>query len=94
MKSRILAFAISLLAFMACNKTDDNNPVIEKDPPNYFPMTTGSYWVYNTYKIDSMGNEELRPSKQRGKFESIFGFGKSSNIIASLNLDLRRYSSL
>lgn len=60
MKSRFLSYAIMLLAFMACNKTDDTNPIIEKDPPNYFPMTTGSYWVYNTYDIDSLGNEELK----------------------------------
>lgn len=58
MKTRILVGMYLLVALVACQKESDViNPVIED--PTYFPLTTGSYWVYNTYKIDSLKNEEL-----------------------------------
>ncbi len=48
-----------MLGLWACEKSsDDATPPVVKEP-NYFPLTTGSYWVYNTYRIDSLGNEEL-----------------------------------
>lgn len=59
MKSRFLMFTVLAMAFVACNKNDDATPVIKPKDPNYFPLSIGSYWVYNTYKIDSLGNEEL-----------------------------------
>lgn len=49
-----------VVAMFACNKNNDSNPEIETGESNYFPLTTGSYWVYNTYEIDSLSNEELK----------------------------------
>ncbi len=49
----LLVLVISL--FVSCNKGDSNsNPTVES---NYFPLQTGNYWVYQHYKIDSLGNE-------------------------------------
>lgn len=58
MKTRILVGMYLLVVLVACNKESNvTNPVIEE--PTYYPLTTGSYWIYNTYKIDSLKNEEL-----------------------------------
>lgn len=58
MKTRILVGMYLLVVLVACNKESNvTNPVIEE--PTYYPLTTGSYWVYNTYKIDSLKNEVL-----------------------------------
>jgi hypothetical protein len=46
-----------LLILFACEKKDNNASL--KDSASYFPITQGSYWVYDTYKIDSAGNETV-----------------------------------
>jgi hypothetical protein len=58
MKTKIVVGIYLLVALMACNKEPNEVKPVAKEP-NYFPMTTGSYWIYNTYKIDSLKNEEL-----------------------------------
>ena len=57
MKTKMLLGAALIFAVaIACNKeTDDLNT----PSPDYFPLTNGSYWVYNTYQIDSSGNENI-----------------------------------
>jgi hypothetical protein len=58
MKTRILVGMYLLIVLVACNKESNVTIPIVKEP-TYYPLTTGSYWVYNTYKIDSLKNEEL-----------------------------------
>jgi hypothetical protein len=59
---KVMLLALVLALFTACKKDDvdpiDNNP--PESSPNYFPMTVGSYWVYETYEIDSMGVETFK----------------------------------
>jgi hypothetical protein len=60
MKKLMLSIVISSAIFYGCSK--DEEPVI---PPinyqttNYYPLEIGNYWVYNTYSIDTLGNETL-----------------------------------
>ena len=58
MKKMILLFVVAMVA-MACQK--DELPVEPGNPTepevNYYPLTVGSYWVYQMYKIDSSGVE-------------------------------------
>jgi hypothetical protein len=58
---RIMLFAglILLSVIIACEQKKDVTALPDDSQPDYFPMTTGSYWVFNSYKIDSLGNEFL-----------------------------------
>lgn len=59
MRNKLLWGFIVVMAIAACEK---NEPEVIEPPvqePDYFPLTIGSYWVYNTYEIDSLGNETL-----------------------------------
>jgi len=59
MKANVL-LGLSLLFFIvACTEKNDGDSPKIPDPPDYFPMTPGSFWVYNCYEIDSLGNESL-----------------------------------
>ena len=59
MKTKILLGSFLLFGLFACEKNGDEVTEPIEKTPDYFPKTTGSYWVYNTYEIDSLGNEEL-----------------------------------
>jgi len=59
-----LAFAVILLV-IACKKDnpiqqDPAPPAPPVPPPNYTPMSTGSYWVYEWYVVDSSGNAVVK----------------------------------
>lgn len=57
MSARIFAGIFLLLSLLACEKkTETTTPEVKSD---YFPLSTGNYWVYNTYCIDSFGNDSL-----------------------------------
>jgi hypothetical protein len=43
---------IFLVAFCACENLDLSQKI-----PNYTPMTVGNYWIYQHYRIDSLGVE-------------------------------------
>lgn len=45
-----------MAALWACEKQNSNLNTSKQD---YFPMTTGSYWVYNTYEVDSLNQDSL-----------------------------------
>ena len=61
MKTYLLTGILFLLVLLACEKSNEpNQEKQEEEPLNYYPLTTGSYWVYDTYKIDSLGNETLK----------------------------------
>jgi hypothetical protein len=59
---KILAFTILSLTVLSCKK-DKIEPVIpQPNNPSYTHVTTtGSYWVYDWYQVDSTGNETLIP---------------------------------
>ena len=53
-----------LLVFTACKKDDDKNPSDNKGNTastisafDYLPTTKGSYWIFETYKVDKNGIE-------------------------------------
>ena len=44
-----------VVSFASCKK--DDSPDSAKN--SYFPLTNGSYWIYESYVVDSSGNEVL-----------------------------------
>lgn len=61
MKNQAFLFlAFTVFAFACKDKDDDTTsnplPIAATD---YFPLTQGSYWIYQWYKIDSQGNAEI-----------------------------------
>ena len=46
-----------LFALMTSCQTEDVNPELRKS--NYLPLEVGNYWVYQHYRIESVGNEFL-----------------------------------
>ncbi|MCB0735923.1 MAG: hypothetical protein KDC92_00325 [Bacteroidetes bacterium] len=48
-KLLILLTAMAALLF-SCNKDDSNNPSTSDLAKQFFPMKTGSYWIYELYK--------------------------------------------
>lgn len=59
---KILALTILGLTLLSCKK-DKVKPVMQTpNNPSYTHVTTtGSYWVYDWYDVDSTGNETLNP---------------------------------
>lgn len=56
----LLPLAIFSLMLASCEK----EPVEHTQPESvlkYYPLSIGNYWVYQNYKIDSLGNEEVFP---------------------------------
>lgn len=50
----VLIFAIPILALLVSCEEDSTGPGTQK---TYFPLTTGSWWIYFNYDIDSSGHE-------------------------------------
>lgn len=61
MKVNLIVGIGVMLALAACEKDKEEEHNLNNEPEkiNYYPLKAGSFWVYNTYKIDSVGNEEL-----------------------------------
>lgn len=53
----MLALGISILFLSACKKENPEISYSEQEPIYKFPTKKGSYWVYQWYSIDSVGNE-------------------------------------
>ncbi len=53
-KLKSFAVLFLLIAFVACDKDNESTHI-----PDYFPLSIGSYWIYNSYQIDSLGKEKL-----------------------------------
>lgn len=49
-----LIFVLPILAFLVSCKEDSTGPSTQK---TYFPVTSGSWWIYLNYGIDSAGNK-------------------------------------
>lgn len=54
-KSIYFAVITLVLLFVSACQTDNNPPKVIY--PVYLPMSVGNYWIYQHYKIDSLGNE-------------------------------------
>ncbi|MGB0404194.1 MAG: hypothetical protein ACPGEG_08865 [Salibacteraceae bacterium] len=80
---RILVFAFILVSISSCKKDKVLEPNCESDlDSNYFPLSVGSYWVYDSYKIDSLGNEVKE--KYQGRIE----------VVSEINIGGINYKSL
>ncbi len=63
MNVKLLTLSILLIFIFSC-KRETVIPTCESGTSNsYFPMSVGSYWVYQWYKVDSSGTEELMEGK-------------------------------
>jgi hypothetical protein len=51
----IIAFVLPIL--FSCNK--ENNEIEPSEVLTYFPLEIGNYWIYQHYKIDTLGNETI-----------------------------------
>ena len=59
MKKSILIIAVVFAVITSCKKekVETEIPVVAETVLDYFPLTEGSYWVYEQMKTDSNGNE-------------------------------------
>ena len=57
MKNVKTIFLFMSVLIASCSKCDDEMPATQQSDPNYFPLSQGSYWVYDWVKIDTLGNE-------------------------------------
>ena len=64
-----MRFALLAILFSSCSNDDNGNqidtPPVVETIGIFMPMAVGNYWVYDVYKIDDQGNEELRPNQDR-----------------------------
>jgi hypothetical protein len=58
MKKMILLLVVATVA-LACQKEElpDAPPTPPEPETNYYPLTTGSYWVYQMYQVAANGSE-------------------------------------
>jgi len=56
-KSIYFAVIALVLLFVSACQTDNNPSKVTY--PVYLPMSVGNYWIYQHYKIDSLGNETV-----------------------------------
>ena len=73
-KGLIFVVAAATLTLLSCNRNDDNTP----SPPGpwgagYIPVYPGNYWIYEHYRIDTLGNETLQ-----NDYDSIVVTGKAT----------------
>lgn len=59
MKIKLLLGLFLMVGMLSCEKSEKEPDTPEAKKADYFPLSTDSYWVYNTYKIDSLDNETL-----------------------------------
>lgn len=56
MKKMILLVFVAIVA-MACQKNESDPPTPQTPETNYYPLTTGSYWVYQKYNVSGDSSE-------------------------------------
>jgi len=64
MKKVMLTTLVLSLVMLGCSKEEEIElaaPILNNDTPsiNHMPLAIGNYWVYETYIIDTLGNETL-----------------------------------
>lgn len=63
MKRVLLLFAVAtFLVLASCSKNDNESGGSQPTDPDYgyIPFYPGNYWIYEHFKIDSLGNETLQ----------------------------------
>lgn len=63
MKFKLFTISILLIFIFSCKKESVVPSCESQNIRSYFPMEVGSYWVYQWYKVDSSGTEELQVGK-------------------------------
>jgi hypothetical protein len=66
-KQFVLYYIVTAMLFTFNSCKTENEPVIETQEV-YLPMSVGNYWIYQHYKIDSLGNE----TPLRNAFDSLY----------------------
>lgn len=63
MKNALYLSSLMLLCFCACKKEKDAEPtpaaVTPTSTTNYYPLTVGSYWIYERFQMDTNGIETV-----------------------------------
>ena len=63
MKKLMLTAVICSVVFFGCSKEEevkeDISPVETPQIIKHMPLAIGNYWVYDTYQIDTLGNESI-----------------------------------
>ena len=55
---RVFLLAMILAVFTAsCKKEDSETPLTPVPQEDYLQLKVGNFWVYEGYKVDSLGNE-------------------------------------
>lgn len=54
---KLLLLLVVIASFSACKKNQESPNDVTSDGPSHFPMEIGNFWVYKTFKIDTLGNE-------------------------------------
>lgn len=61
MKKILYSSLVLAVCFCSCKKDKDATPTPVPSSPtattNYFPLSVGSYWIYDTYNLDTNGVE-------------------------------------
>ncbi len=60
---KLLMLTVLSLFFVSCKKEKNTANSTSEEPSYHYITSTGSYWVYDRYQIDSLGNEILVPGK-------------------------------
>jgi len=59
----MLIAAISTVTILGCSKEEiievENTPSSSNQSTAHMPLAIGNYWIYDTYSIDTLGNETL-----------------------------------
>lgn len=60
---QLLILPLACMLFASCNDDEMDEITMESNQQanTFIPLTVGNYWVYQVFKIDSLGNEELLP---------------------------------
>jgi len=58
MQAKLIVGIFILFSVLTCEKNaDETKPNVEKS--NYFPLSIGSYWIYDCFEKDSTGKEKI-----------------------------------
>ncbi|TAL69345.1 MAG: hypothetical protein EPN82_07320 [Bacteroidetes bacterium] len=63
--SKLLLIVFSFIFLLSCTKDNTTNPQQSETMADYMPLTIGSWWKYDLYNIDGLGN---RYNKTTGIF--------------------------
>jgi len=68
MKNVMLIAVISTAVLIGCSKEkltenkESSSSCVDYQSVDFIPLTIGNYWVYDTYRIDTLGNETISNS--------------------------------